>query len=198
MHNPLKACIIRPFPHCKSMQALDNLIERTLSLTEAGLIGAPFDPEWRSKCEFHRYANQTFWRPVGQSPRVDFSGLSNAIEASIHPDIVNYYSSYWSGTLETDSREGRVSLIQLWNQDDFERLMANLVGHALNKIRAKHPYTVFFATTEPNSELFLSIDNSSGTVLLEEPGKAPIREVESDISTFLNRLEPKLRPPDIY
>ena len=180
------------------MQVLSDLIERTLLLTERGLLVSPFDPEWRSACEVHHSAEKTYWRPVAQSPRVDFSGLSNAVEAPIHSDIVNYYSSYWSGTLETDSQEGRVSLIQLWNQDDFERLITNLIGHALNKIRAKHPYTVFFATTEPDSELFLSIDNDSGVVLLEEPGNVPIREVESDILTFLNRLEPKLRQPGLY
>ena len=180
------------------MQALANLIERTLDLTDSRLLSSPFDPEWRSECEVYQSSDKTFWRPIVQSPRVDFSGLANAIEAPIHPDIVSYYGSYWSGTLEADSREGRVSLIQLWNPDDFERLITNLVGHALNKIRAKHPYTVFFATTEPDSELFLSIDNTSGVVMLEEPGKSPIREVESDIGTFLTRMEPKERQPDIY
>ena len=198
MHNRFKACIIQAFPNRRKMQALTNLIEKTLRLTEGRLLSTPFDPEWRSDCEFHQSTDQTFWRPVRQLPRVDFSGLSNAVETSIHPDIINYYSSYWSGTLETDSQEGPVSLIQLWNQDDFERLISNLIGHAINKIRAKHPYTIFFATTEPDSELFLSIDNTSGVVLLEEPGKAPIREVDSNICAFLNRLEPKLRQPVIY
>ena len=180
------------------MQALADLIERSLALSQGQLLCSPFDPEWRSDCEVHQTADQTFWRPVEQTPKVNFSGLANAVEAPIHPDIVSYYSSYWSGTLEADSEEGRVSLSQLWTQDDFERLIRNLVGPALNKIRARHPFTVFFATTDPDSELFLSIDNESGAVLLEEPAKAPIREVETDISTFLNRLEPKLRQPDIY
>lgn len=198
MNIRVKPCIIHAFYTCVNMQVLNELIERTLLLTKRGLLTSPFDPEWRSDCEVHQSANETFWRPVKQSPKVDFSGLANAVQASIHPDIVDYYSSFWSGTLEADSQEGRVSLIQLWNQDDFERLIANLIGHAVNKIRAKHPFTAFFATTEPDSELFLSIDNISGVVLLEEPGEAPIREVESDISTFLKRLEPKLRQPNIY
>ena len=180
------------------MQALADLIERTLELTGSRLLSSPFDPDWRSDCEIHQTAGETFWRPIPQSPPVDFSGLANAVEESIHPDIENYYGSYWSGTLEAESQEGRVSLIQLWNLEDFGRLIANLVGHALNKMRARHPYTVFFATTDPDSEFFLSIDNDSGVVLLEEPGKPPIQEVESDISTFLTRLEPKIRQPDIY
>lgn len=180
------------------MQALADFIDRTLNLTDGRLLSSPFDPEWRSECEVHQNVDETFWRPVAQSPRVDFTGLANAVEAPIHPDIDAYYASHWSGTLEAESEEGRVSLIQLWNSEDFERLIANLVGHALTKIRAKHPYTVFFATTDPDSEMFLSIDNETGVVLLEEPGKPPIREVESDISTFLARLEPKIRQPDIY
>ena len=180
------------------MQELTNLIERTLELTESRLLSSPFDPEWRSDCEVHQRFDHIYWRPIAQSPPVDFTGLENAIEECIHPDVINYYSSYWSGTLEADSEEGRVSLIQLWNPDDFERLIANLIGHALNKMKSKNPYTIFFANTDPNSELFLSIDNNSGVVILEEPGKPPIREVESDIGTFLTRLEPKIRQPDIY
>ncbi len=180
------------------MQALDHFIDRALSLTESRVLTRPFDPEWRSDCELYQEDDQTCWRPVAQSPRINFAGLANAVEADIHPDIEAYYASYWSGTLEAASEEGRVSLIQLWNPEDFDRLVANLVGHALAKLHSGHPFTVFFANTEPDSELFLSIDNETGTVLLEEPGKPPLREVESDISTFLRRLEPQNRPPDLY
>ena len=180
------------------MKALTDLIERTLLLTKEQMLSSSFDPAWRSECEVYQYGEQTYWRPIRQSSPVNFDGLANAVEQPIHKDIIAYYSTYWSGTLEADSQEGRVSLIQLWNAHDFERLIRNLVGHALNKIRSKHPYTVFFATTEPESELFLSIDNESGIVLLEEPGKSPIREVETNIETFLDRLEPKMRQPDIY
>ena len=180
------------------MKALTDLIERALLLYKEQMLSSPFDPAWRSECEVYQSGEQTYWRPVRQSSPVNFAGLANAVEKPIHQDIIAYYSTYWSGTLEADSQEGRVSLIQLWNEDDFERLIRNLVGHALNKIRSKHPYTVFFATTEPESELFLSIDNESGIVLLEEPGKSPIREVETDIATFLDRLQAKTRQPDIY
>lgn len=180
------------------MQALAAFIERTLTLTDNGYLTAPFDPDWRSDCELHQADDLTCWHPVPQLTPVDFSGLANAVEADIHPDIQAFYGSFWSGTLEADSEEGQVSLIQLWNPYDFERLIANLVGHALMKIRAGLPYTVFFANTDPDSELFLSIDNTSGAVLLEEPGKPPLREVETDVQTFLNRLTPALRQPDIY
>ena len=179
-------------------QALDALIEATLSLTADGLLTAPFDPEWRSPCEVHQDNGLTYWRPVPQSPTVSFYGLENALEVPIHPDIQTYYQACWSGTLEADSEEGQVSLIQLWNEEDFERLIANLIGHALNKQRTRAGFTVFFANTDPDSELFLSIDNETGAILLEEPGSRPLRQVESDIGTFLRRLTPAVRKPALY
>ena len=91
-----------------------------------------------------------------------------------------------------------MSLIQLWNKNDFERLIENLLGHAIEKKRSKHQLTIFFANTERDSELFLSIENSTGHVLLEEPGKAPLRKVEKNLATFLNRLTPSPLPPHIY
>lgn len=178
--------------------ALSELIEATLALTDERLLTSPFDPEWRSECEVRADGDTTYWRPVPQQPAVNFAGLANALEAPIHPDISAYYGSFWSGTLEAESVEGRVSLIQLWNADDFDRLVANLIGHLLQQQRRRQAFTVFFANTDPDSELFLSIDNESGVVLLEEPGKPPLREVESDIWSFLERLTPKIRQPDLY
>ena len=180
------------------MQALSRFIDRTLELTGQGHLSSPFDPGWRSPCELHQDRKFTYWRPVPQSPPVRFDGLANALETGIHPDIVGYYSGYWSGTLEADSEEGRVSLIQLWNTDDFDRLIANLIGHALAKKRARLPFTVFFATTDADTEFFLSIDNETGKVWLEEPGSPPLREIDTGISAFLRRLTPRLRQPDIY
>lgn len=129
---------------------------------------------------------------------MSFQGLSNALEIAIHPDIQAYYGSFWCGSIEAESEEGHVSLIQLWNPDDFDRLIQNLIGHALMKRRSKQPFTVFIANTEADSELFLSIDNDSGAILLEEPGKPPLRQVEDNLVAFLNRLTPVLQPPDIY
>ncbi len=178
--------------------ALAGLIDTSLALTDDRLLQSPLDPDWRSPCEVYSRDDVTWWRPTQQSPRVDFSGLAQAFETPIHPDICDYYGSYWSGTLEADSAEGRVSLIQLWNPEDFERLVANLVGHALTKQRRRQALTVFIANTEPDSELFLSVDNATGAVLLETPGKPPLRKVEANLGTFLARLTPQLRPSDLY
>ena len=183
----------------RAASALDRLFERALAAQSGDAFAAPFDPEWRSSCETGETRDgMTFWRPVMQPAPVDFSHLENALEFPIHADIKTFYSRYWAGGIEARSTEGPVSLIQLWNYDDYERLVANLIGHALAQKRARAPFTVFVATTDPDSELFLSIDNASGKVMLEEPGKLPIREVDDNIADFLDRLTPTDAPPAIY
>ena len=177
--------------------ALSSIIEKASAQREHQPYRTPAD-EWASPCEISRDQDWVYWQPVPQVPAVNFRGLENAIGAPIHPDISAFYSSFWSGTIETTSQEGHVSLIQLWNEDDFERLIGNLVGHYLEQRRANRDFTVFFATTEPDSELFLSIDNSSGVVFLEEPGQPPLRKIDTNITAFLNRLEAINSDPVVY
>jgi len=77
-------------------------------------------------------------------------------------------------------------------------LIENLIGHLMAKQKAKLPFTLFFATTDPDSEFFLSIENSTGKILLEEPGQPPIKEVDPDLLTFLKRVSPVNTVPEIY
>ena len=156
-----------------------------------------FDPDWRSPCEVGEpYTGRdgvevVRWRPVERRYAADFAGLENALEEPIHPDIEAYYGTYWAGGLEAAAPDGHVSLILLWSPADAERLVENLIGHALAKQRARAPFSVFFACTEEDSELFLSVENATGRVLLERPGYKPIRAVAESLAEFLGVLEPR-------
>ena len=178
--------------------ALTRFVEQAIAQQENGLFHQPYDDQWTSPCEVQQLEGSTFWRPLLREHSLDFSGLANAAEAPIHQSIQDYYNLYWAGTLTGTTTEGDVSLIQVWNQDDFTRLLENLVGHLFYKIRAKAPFTVFFANTDDDSELFLSVDNETGAVLLEEPGRPPIRQVAPCLASFIERIEPDNRPPAIY
>ena len=57
---------------------------------------------------------------------------------------------------------------------------------------------MFFATTDPGSEYFLSIENITGSIVLEEPTNKKIREIDSGINTFLERIAPTDRETEIY
>jgi len=172
--------------------SLENIFQSALTFTPNGYFEHLHDPEWKSPCEIGNpdQAGNIYWKPLRRDHCQDFSGLESALGVSLHEDIKTYFGSYYSDPVYAQSKEGPLCLLQIWNERDYGRLVENLVGHYLMKKSRKDPLTVFFATAEDGSELFLSIDNSDGRILLEDPGRGPIREVESDLTTFLNRLEP--------
>ena len=180
------------------MHALEKFVKLALDNRNGRLFRRPFDNEWRSLCEHYQEKNFSYWSPVKQDIPVSFAGLENALEIEIHPDIKEYYGTFWSGSLEANSSEGPLSLIQLWNEQDYDRLIENLIGHSLNKKKLGAPFTVFFATTDPGSEYFLSIENITGSIVLEEPTNKKIREIDSGINTFLERIAPTDRETEIY
>lgn len=188
-------------------EVLTHLIDEAMALTDHGYFKINHDEEWPSLCIVTESINKrttnssnevSHWRPTPQLCPVNFDGLANALGEAIHPDVVTYFSSFWSGSLQAKTREGPLSLIQIWNTEDFDRLIENLIGHLLAKQRAKLPFTIFFATTDPDSELFLSIENSTGRILLEEPGSPPIKEVDPNLVCFLKRVTPINASPEIY
>ncbi len=173
-------------------QALEEFIARQQAL-QPGLPLTPYDPDWASPCyqSSGPAGTPVPWRPVKQTPAQDmFERLGAALETAIHPDLAAFYSLYWSDPLPARSRDGELNLLQAWNPDDLERLRSNLIGHALAKRKQRQPLTLFFACTEPDGDYFLSIDNQSGKVLLEAPGKAPLRVLADSLAEFIASLEP--------
>ena len=129
------------------------------------------------------------WRPQKRDTVADFSGLERALEVEIHPEIKSFYGSYWGSTMELAAVEGGLTLIQIWNDDDFERLVENIIGHAMAKQRIKAPLTIFIACAD-EGDLMLSVENETERVVLEEPAGPPIREVSPSLAEFLDRLQP--------
>lgn len=183
-------------------EALDAFVSHTIKTYPD--LEAPFDPDWRSPAEIGlpykvEDGERVAWQPTPRDPHDsadDFAPLERALEIAVHPDIKAYYGAYWSAGLEAEAIDGHVSLLLLWNADDVARLNENLIGHAMAKQRAKSPMTIFFACTEPSSELFLSVDNDSGAVVLEKPGYQPLRHVADNLAAFLDTLVP--RPPELH
>ncbi|WP_036229451.1 SecY-interacting protein [Marinobacterium jannaschii] len=173
-------------------EALTAFVERQ-QLLQHKAPQTPFDPEWASPC----YSGNALpgelisWKPVAQTESSDmFSRLEDALEIEIHQDLIDFYSQYWSDPLPALFESNPLNLLQAWNNDDLERLRGNLIGHALSKQKQRQPLTLFFACTEPDGEYFLSVENESGQILLEAPGKPPIRKISDSLAEFIDCLEP--------
>lgn len=181
----------------KVAHELERILEQFVSLPRAGgLPRQPFEAEWPSPCQVGEPDAQGLiaWRPRRRDTPPDWSGLERALEVPVHPDVAAFYGTFWSDAIPVRAEEGGATLIQVWNERDFERLVENLLGHALQKARRRDPLTLFVACTD-EGDLMLSVDNATGAVVLEQPGTAPQREVAPSLADLLARLEP-VEPDD--
>jgi SecY interacting protein Syd len=178
------------------IRELTRLLEGFVALHAAGgLPRQPFDPRWASPCQVGepREDGSIAWRPVPRDLPPDWSGLEAALEEALHPDLAAFYGAFWSDCIPVRAEEGGATLIQVWNERDFDRLIENLLGHALQKRRRRDPLSLFVACTD-EGDLVLSVDNASGRVVLEQPGQPPQREVAESLAALLARMQPATTP----
>ncbi len=178
------------------VRELTRILDEFVALSPAGALPRqPFDPEWVSPCQVGEPAQDgtIAWRPRRRIAAPDWSGLERALGAPLHPDVAEFYGSFWSDPVPVRAEEGAAVLIQVWNERDHERLQENLIGHALQKMRRREPLTLFVACTD-EGDLTLGVDNATGAVVLEQPGQPPLRQVAATLAAFLARLEPAEAP----
>ncbi len=152
------------------------------------------DDDWPSPCivEGPDTQGKILWRPIARDVGdADFSGIEQALEIRMHPDIQSFYGSFYSNPLPMRAADGPLTLLQAWSVYDFDRLNENLIGHAIGHLKADSPLSFFIAVTDED-DLNLCVDNERGTVILERPGAPPLREIAPSLSAFLDGLTPVL------
>lgn len=179
-------------PDAAVVTALDALVERIVA---AGPLYTEHDPDWPSPCELDAPDDRgrIRWAPVRRATFDLLEPLAATLEVALHPSISSYYGRWFHGGLAAEADEGPVDLLGVWNPEDQDRLLQNLLGHALQQKRSRQPLTLFFACTEPDSEFILSVLNDTGEVVLERPGRPDRRMVAGDLASFLERLCPAPR-----
>ena len=173
-------------------QAMDDFILRYQEAPSAvELLQIEYDQNWPSPCytQHKTDGEPVGWAPVMREIPGDFKGIETALEMKIHPDVVSFYGRYWSDNLNAETKQGKLQLLQAWNEADFERLQENLIGHIMMKRRLKQVETLFFALTD-EEDFILTIDNSSGAVLLEQIGLVAKETLAPNLSSFFEQLQP--------
>lgn len=168
----------------------DDFVARSQQQTGA-LPRTAYDADWPSVCVVERASDEDcYWQPVAMDERPDFSRLATALDVPVAPALRDVFSVRWSGGLPMTYLDNDLELLQLWNEQEFENLLANQIGHALEKKRIRQPLTLFFALVD--DERLLTVDNDTGIVYLETLGQRHPLEVSPSLAEFLAQLEPRV------
>jgi SecY interacting protein Syd len=172
--------------------ALDALLTRYINLfkteNDYGLPSAEFDSPWPSPCIEKQVDDIAYWRHQDKTETNLFKDIESALEVTLHQDIKEFYGSFWSNGICVQHEDIDFSLIQAWNAEDQETLRENIFGHCFAKLKGRLPLTLFIGCTQSNEVVCL--DNESGEVVLERPGKKAHKILAGDLESFLLSLSP--------
>lgn len=176
-------------------QALDGFITNLIAMADAAArpLQVMYEAGWESPCHLNQAKDGELvaWRPVRQSEPGDFGQVEKALELTLNKQYCDFFRCFYSENLPATAAQGDCELLQVINQQDFERLQENLIGHVLMKRRLKQPETLFFGLTS-DDELILTVDNQTGEVLLERVGKKATESLAPDLVSFIQSLSPRL------
>lgn len=154
-----------------------------------------FDKDWMSPCiksdDVINKANEDLvpWQPFSRAGEANLSNIEEALSIKIPQELQYLFCAYYSHDLNAHADDGNFTILQAWNECDFDRLQKNLIAHVLMKRRLKQADTLFFAITD-EEDIVLSIDIATGAVVVERVGKEPHKTVAVNLSEFINLISP--------
>jgi len=183
--------------------ALDALFTRYLNLVKEETNDLPlveFTPPWPSPCDIKQTEhieskneekdNLSYWKPTSRVNHKLFDELEIALELCFRDDFKQFYGSFWSNGICVEREDINFSLIQIWNEEDQEKLKENILGHAFAKLKSKQPLSYFIGCTFGDD--VICIDHESGEVVLEKPGRKAHKVLAPSLELFLLSLHPTL------
>ena len=167
----------------------DNFIEQ-FKETHATLPIIEQDDDWPSVCLQSTFDEQhVHWQPMKSEEELTFDNIESALDLSLHTDIKEYFSTFFSESIDAKCSEGNLSLLFAWNFEDFQRLQENIIGHVLMKKRLKQKVSIFFAVTD-EEDMILSMLNDTGEIWVERVGCEPHKKLANSLNEFINELTP--------
>lgn len=145
-----------------------------------------------SSCIVRTGKNWVYWEPQA-FPEQDknLNKVATALDIELQPSIHAFYTTQLAGDMKAKFHDQTLSLVQVWNEDDFIRLQENLIGHLVTQKRLKLSPTLFIATLESDLEM-ISLCNLTGEIILEKFGSRERKVLAPDLSQFIGKLSPML------
>ncbi len=136
-----------------------------------------------------------YWIPVVKDEQSNFDNVENALNIKLHSDINKFFGSFFSAPIHFGSEFGEGELIQPWNEENFELLQQNIIGHLMMKKKLKQPATWFIGTIGEEDKM-ITVNNDDGSVWIEIPGEEQSKRLASSIESLLSKLDVKPTIPD--
>ncbi|MCE9678143.1 SecY-interacting protein [Shewanella sp. AS1] len=134
------------------------------------------------------------WQVVKRESPGSFANIETALSIQLHPSIQAFYGHYFAASLMFNAKWGEGELLQVWNQNDFEYLQQNLIGHLMMKQKLKQEATWFIGVLGEGDQM-LVVDNRDGSVWVEVPGEVPQQRLADSLDEFISQLTPRVCPP---
>lgn len=156
----------------------------------------PFDAEWDSVCftDEERIIDgesQRCWLPVKRSEKINFDNIESAMSIQLDPQLAAFFGTYLSDHIPVKLNDENITLVQVWNDEDFHGLQENIIAHLMMKKRLKQSPTLFIASSEDDMQI-IAIDNVTGEVVREYLGKGVVDVLAPDVASFMGMLTPVL------
>ncbi|MEH6532595.1 MAG: SecY-interacting protein [Photobacterium frigidiphilum] len=145
-----------------------------------------------SPCVEHDSGDEVTWKPITRQPQGDLAGVEKGIEIDLHRDIIDFYSTQFSGDMAAKFGEIELDLLQVFSEQDGVRLQENILGHLVTQRRLKLKPTVFIGVID-SADKVIAICNLTGEVILETLGKNERDVLAKDVASFLQQLVPVVR-----
>lgn len=147
-----------------------------------------------SPCVVRTGENWVYWEPQPFSLEdKNLHKVATALDIHLQEDIHGFYTTQFAGDMKALFQGIELSLVQVWNEEDFIRLQENLIGHLVTQKRLKLSPTLFIATINSEIEM-ISMCNLSGEIILEKFGSKERRILSPDLAHFLKSLIPVVEP----
>lgn len=172
-------------------KALLHFTQKYIDLWQEQYQTAPYSENYSdlpSPCILTKDEHGVFWLPKIENKH-SFAIVEEVMNLNINPVANEFYCLQFSGDLSAKWQNKSISLIQIWSDEDFRNFEGNLLAHLEMQRKRNLRPTIFIGTTDDESEL-ISIDNQTGTIILEKLGEKTSTELASTLAIFLTKLIP--------
>jgi SecY interacting protein Syd len=144
-----------------------------------------------SPCLVSTDEDAVFWRPEPFAPEATLEAVERALDIVVKPPLHTFYTTQFAGDMPAAFGGHKLTLLQVWSSDDFQRVQENLIGHLVTQKRLKLSPTLFIGTLDSELDI-ISVCNLTGEVLLETVGTSRRTTLSASVASFLSHLEPIL------